>query len=218
MLFYTENNEKSNTMKKKVFATVIATALILCCAIGATFAWLSVKTSEVKNTFTVGNINISLWENKIADGGKEFASPEATVTANDGYVMVPGATLVKNPTVTVEANSEDCWVFIKVKKSSNFDTFMSYLVNSAWTQLDTAEDDGYEVYYLEHTSQTTDKDYSFIAGEKVTINGTVTKDQLDAIQASPSTQPTLNFTAYAIQKDSFSTATAAWDEVKNSAN
>lgn len=202
-------------MKKKIFATVIATALILCCAIGATFAWLSVKTSEVKNTFTVGNINISLWEHAITDGGKEFASPRATVTANDGYVMIPGATLVKNPTVTVEANSEDCWVFVKVEKSANFDTFMTYTANSAWTKLPLGtEETGYEVYYLEHTSQTADRDYGFIADEKVTVKDTVTKDLLDAVQASPSTQPTLKFTAYAIQKDGITTVADAWSKVK----
>lgn len=92
-------------MKKKVLS-IVAVVLVLCCAIGGTLAWLTDKTDPVVNTFTVGDINIELKE----------------TTTN--YKMVPGNTITKDPKVTVKANSEACWLFVKVEKSSNFDSFI----------------------------------------------------------------------------------------------
>lgn len=63
-------------MKKKVLISVTALALVICCAIGGTLAWLSTKTDPVVNTFTVGDIDIELSE-----------------TTKD-YKMVPGNTIL----------------------------------------------------------------------------------------------------------------------------
>ena len=60
-------------MKKKIFVPVVAAALALCCAIGGTLAWLTDKTDPVVNTFTVGNVDITLAE-----------------TTGQEYKMVPG--------------------------------------------------------------------------------------------------------------------------------
>ena len=75
-------------MKKKTLALVLALTLLVAGVVGGTLAWLTDQTAEVKNTFTVGDINIGLTE----------------TTAD--YKMVPGNTIAKNPTVTVKADSE----------------------------------------------------------------------------------------------------------------
>ena len=49
-------------MKKKVWLSAAAIALVLCCAVGGTLAWLSAKTDPINNTFTVGDISIQLAE------------------------------------------------------------------------------------------------------------------------------------------------------------
>ena len=98
-------------MKRKVLLPVIAVALLLCCAVSGTLAWLMDKTDAITNTFTVGNVGITLEES----------------TTN--YKMVPGCEIAKDPTVTVAANSEKCYVFVKVNRSDNFDSFM---VCSEW--------------------------------------------------------------------------------------
>lgn len=172
-------------MKKTVIA-VTALILIACCAVGSTLAWLIDRTEKVVNTFTVGDINITLTE-----------------TARE-YKMIPGNTIDKDPTVTVEKNSEACWLFVKIEKSANFDTFMTFEVADGWTALTGV--DG--VYYREVASSATDSAFSVLKDDAVKVKGEVTKAQLGAL--TDNTKPTLTFTAYAVQKDNIATAAAAW--------
>lgn len=173
-------------MKKKTLALVLALTLLVAGVVGGTLAWLTDRTAEVKNTFTVGDINIGLTE-----------------TTRD-YKMVPGNKLDKDPTVTVKANSEACWLFVKVTESENLDTFITYAIAEGWTELQ----DG--VYYREVPASNADQTFSVLKGDAVTVKDTVTKEMLTA---DGFTNPTLTFKAYAIQKDHFTTAAAAWAEV-----
>lgn len=175
-------------MKKKILITVTAVALVLCFVVGGTLAWLVDKTDPVVNTFTYGDINIELKE----------------TTTN--YKMVPGEDIAKDPKVTVKAKSEDCWLFVKVEKSEKYDTFLTHAIAEGWIPLE----DEVGVYYREVTNSTSDQSFAVLKDNKVTVNETVTKEMLTA---SDFTNPTLTFTAYAIQKASFDTAAAAWAEI-----
>lgn len=175
-------------MKKKLTVSLAVLALVACMAAGATLAWLTATTQSVTNTFTYGDINITLDE---------------TTTS---YKMVPGNTIAKDPKVTVKANSEDCWLFVKVEKSDNFDSFMTYGIADGWNAL--AGVDG--VYYREVTSSTTDTEYYVLSGNSVTVKDSVTKEDFAGLKG---TMPTLTFTAYACQKDNVTTATQAWNLV-----
>mgnify|MGYP000581543647 CR=1 FL=1 len=175
-------------MKKKTLALVLALTLLVAGVVGGTLAWLTDQTAEVKNTFTVGDINIGLTE----------------TTAD--YKMVPGNTIAKDPTVTVKANSEACWLFVKVTKSTNLEAFISYDIAEGWTALSGV--DG--VYYREVPASTADQTFSVLADDAVTVKSNVTKTMLETAKTDA---PTLTFKAYAIQKDHFATADAAWAEV-----
>ncbi|MBS6311323.1 MAG: SipW-dependent-type signal peptide-containing protein [Firmicutes bacterium] len=175
-------------MKKKVLS-IVAVVLVLCCAIGGTLAWLTDKTASVKNTFTVGDINIELTE----------------TTTN--YKMVPGNTISKDPKVTVKANSEACWLFVKVEKSANFDSFMTYDMADGWTELPSVTG----VYYREVAATTAATDFSVLKGDSVSVKDTVTKADLNAL--TQNTFPTLTFTAYAVQKDNVADAATAWSKL-----
>ena len=175
-------------MKKKTLALVLALTLLVAGVVVGTLAWLTDQTAEVKNTFTVGDINIGLTE-----------------TTTD-YKMVPGNTIAKDPTVTVKANSEACWLFVKVTKSENLDTFITYAIAGGWTALSGV--DG--VYYREVPASTADQTFSVLADDAVTVKSNVTKTMLETAKTDA---PTLTFKAYAIQKDHFATADAAWAEV-----
>lgn len=183
-------------MKKKATIAVVALALVLCFAIGGTLAWLVAKTDPVINTFTYGDINIALSE-----------------TTGKKYKMIPGNDITKDPKVTVEAGSEACWLFVKVEKSGNFDTFMTYAIAEGWTQLKkNAEGVAITdlIYYREVTATTTDMDFHVLANDSVLVRDDVTKDMLNADDFN---EPTLTFTAYAVQKDGFATAADAWAEI-----
>ena len=175
-------------MKKKTLALVLALTLLVAGVVGGTLAWLTDQTAEVKNTFTVGDINIGLTE----------------TTAD--YKMIPGNTIAKDPTVTVKANSEACWLFVKVTESENLDTFITYAIADDWTVLPGV--DG--VYYREVPASAADQTFSVLAGDAVTVKSDVTKTMLETAKTDA---PTLTFKAYAIQKDHFATADAAWAEV-----
>ncbi len=175
-------------MKKKAFLSMAAVILVLCCAVGGTLAWLTDKTNSVTNTFTVGDINITLAE-----------------TTSD-YKMVPGNTIAKDPKVTVKAGSEACWLFVKVEKSSNFGAFMTYEMADGWTAL--TGSDG--VFYREVAAAATDAEFAVLKNDQVKVLDSVTKEMLTG---QGFTAPTLTFTAYAVQKDNIATAAEAWAKV-----
>lgn len=175
-------------MKKKTLALVLALTLLVAGIVGGTLAWLTDQTAEVKNTFTVGDINIGLTE----------------TTAD--YKMVPGNTIAKDPTVTVKANSEACWLFVKVTESTDLKDFITYAIAEGWTALPGV--DG--VYYREVPASAADQTFSVLAGDAVTVRSDVTRTMLETAKTDA---PTLTFKAYAIQKDHFATADAAWAEV-----
>ena len=170
-------------MKKKIAISIVAVALVLCCAIGGTLAWLTDKTGPVVNTFTVGDINIDLTE-----------------TTTD-YKMVPGNTIAKDPKVTVKANSEACYLFVKVTKSGNFDQFLTYEMADGWTQYEGTTD----VWYREVAASNANQEFEVLKDSKVTVKGTVTKEMMTS---SDFTNPTLTFKAAAVQTANLTLAQA----------
>ena len=176
-------------MKKKT-SIILSMLLVFTIVVGGTIAYLMAKTDTVTNTFTVGNINIDLTE-----------------TTGKNYKMLPGNVLAKNPKVTVKAGSEASWLFVKVQKSDNFDTFIEYAMADGWTKLE----DG--VYYREVTATDTETTFSVLKGDEVTVRDTVTKENMDGI--TENNKPTISFTAYAVQKENVKDAATAWDQVKN---
>ena len=97
-------------MKKfKWITTLTLAAVIGSAAVTGTLAWYTAN-DEITNTFTVGNIEMTLTETKIGT--------ENEMTSEDQqYKIVPGVDIKKDPTVTIQANSEDCYVFVQVLDS-----------------------------------------------------------------------------------------------------
>lgn len=191
-------------MKKKATIAVVALALVLCFAIGGTLAWLVDKSDAVVNTFTYGDINIDLSE-----------------TTGNEYKMIPGNDITKDPKVTVDANSEACWLFVKVEKSVTYDSYLAdYAIADDWNELDGV--DG--VYYREVNADTAKAgtSYQVLKGNTVTVLDSVEKSDMEAIKNGTTEKPTLTFTAYAVQLDGFNATTnteaqnaaLAWAKIK----
>lgn len=179
-------------MKKALFI-MLSAALIVCATVAGTLAWLTDSTGPVVNTFTVGDINITLTESDNLD-----------------LKMVPGKDISKDPKVTVKEGSEACWLFVKVVKYGNFDSFMTFEIANGWTELT----EGSGVYYRnvgdESAVVATDAPFNVISGNKVTVKNTVTKADLNGL--TEATYPTLTLTAYAVQRAGFENAADAWAE------
>lgn len=206
-------------MKKKTLALLAALVLVIGCIIGGTLAWLTAKSDTVVNTFTTSDIEVKLEETKgtPVTGGKEFK-------------MIPGYELEKDPKAWVVAGSEDCYLFVKLDWANN--TYTSG--ETAKSYLDWAIADGWalvpgetNVYYRTVNSKQmssgngANNAYPILAGNKVTVSGDITKEQMNALDAKDAVKPTLTITAYASQlyknnnsTDNTFTAVEAWNNVQ----
>lgn len=194
-------------MNKKIIATVGACALCLGLGVAGTLAWLTDTTGEVENTFTTSDIDITLVE---TDVDRDQSS------TNNTYQMVPGYSYLKDPIVTVSANSEKCYLFIQVKESgpsyktdaaenlkmNDIHSYLTYEIADGWNEL---KDNNNAVlpgvYYRIVDKATTNTKYTILKGDetypngKVTVPYTVTKEMMNAIDQNP----TITFKAYAVQ-------------------
>lgn len=183
-------------MKKKSIAVVLALVLLVCCAVGGVLAWLTDTTGPVVNTFTVGNVDITLAETK------------------SDFKMVPGQTIDKDPKVTVLGGSEACWLFVEVNESTDpkLTDYITYTVDSGWTKGDGTNIPA-NVYYREVSASDDDKPFYVLTDNQVTVQDTVTKTMMDSISGENAPKPTLTFTAYACQSAGVTSAADAWAKV-----
>lgn len=93
------------THKKKLL-TALVCLLVMSVTIVGTLAWLTDR-EEVVNTFTVGNVDITVNESEVDENGKPTGGDR--VVKNE-YRLLPGCEYLKDPTMTVEAGSVDSYV------------------------------------------------------------------------------------------------------------
>lgn len=182
--------KKNVGISYKAFAVILAAVLILGGAIGGTMAWLIDGTEAVANVFTDSDINITL--------------VEEAKSKPDAFKMIPGHTITKDPKVTVKSGSEDCYLFVKIDKSANYDKYLAqYAVDiskGAWIKLDkdNAGNALEGVYYREVSTSGEDQEFSILTGgsigeegegdgvfewgpNQVLVKPSVTKANMDAI-------------------------------------
>lgn len=189
--------------KSKVLIAIISVLSVCSFLIGTSVAWLTSKTEDLVNTFTYGDINITLEETDTNDGDDNANTNE--------YKMLPGNEITKDPKITVKADSEDSYLFVKLTKSENFDNFMTFEIAEGWTLLEGTTD----VYYREVTKSETDQEFTVLKDNKVTVKEDVTKAMLNELDKDGANNyPTLTITAYAVQRDSkieaIDSAAEAW--------
>ena len=195
--------KKFRELSGKLVVAMLAVTLLIGCAIGGTVAWLTAKTDPVVNTFTYGNINITLAE-----------------TTGNNYKIIPGVDIAKDPKVTVNKDSEACWLFVKVEEEGTFvANKVTYSIADGWTKGD-GTDIPANVYYREVSATTGDTSFNVLKGNEKYPNGvvTVSENLTKAEVNNISTQPKLTFTAYAVQKDGIADAATAWAKVPTPTN
>lgn len=200
-----KGRRRRRTFGSKSLALILACVLLVGGVIGGTLAWLTADGGSVTNTFTESDIDIKLEETKPVDK----TAP-----------MVPGWTIDKDPKVTVKADSEDCWLFVKITESTNpdLDAYISYAIAAGWETIQAEDANGVTVIgrkvYKDDTTKafailgagnytdpmdaddTTD-DFKITWGDnQVCVKPSVTEQMMEAISTS---KPTLSFQAYAVQ-------------------
>ena len=180
----------------KAVTAMLALTLVLAAywAVGGTAAWLAAKSDPIASTFTFGDINITLTE---TDPQEQPAK------------IIPGVDIRKDLRVTVQADSVDCWLFVRVKKAGTFvDGKVTYSMDDSWTKGDgTRIPEGF--YYREVRDVTADRVFHVLKGDKITVSKELTKEDIQNI----TDQPTLTFTAYAVQREGIDTAAEAWARI-----
>lgn len=172
-------------MRKSHFWLIVAAALLIAVSAGITAALLVSSTNAVVNAFTVGGVGVTLGE-----------------TTGDTYIMTPGVKVAKDPTATVLANSEPCWLFIKLEKENDFDTFCAYEIENGWIPFAGEAD----VFYRVVKKSQEDQSFSVLKNNCISVKASLTEEQLDAVTENPK----LNCIAYAVQRDGIMTIEDAW--------
>lgn len=207
---------------KKLLLAVCCAALLVCVSIGATVAYLT-SAQKVVNTFTVGNVTITLDEAKVnaegvevnANGGALAEGEKAPRVGKNSYKLMPGHDYKKDPTVHVDSNSEPCWVFVKVENGiTTFEDTASTITSqitsttNGWTQLlkDADGNDVEGVYYKANVQPG--------AELKVFDHFKIADDANTKAGWSNVKDANITVTAYAIQADGFTNAADAWEQVK----
>lgn len=111
---------KAKTKTKALLMSLCAVLLVAASVLG-TMAYLT-DSKDVKNTFTVGNVTITMDEAKVDGNGNAINKQGKRVTnladaervPGNAYKLLPGHTYVKDPTVTVLAPSVESYVRMKV--------------------------------------------------------------------------------------------------------
>lgn len=207
MKHHRNNSERNKKIIAMLSVFIMLAMVVIGRSVSGTVAWLVSKPESRVSTFTLGDINITLTES-------DFGSQPIKI--------IPGIDIKKDPKVTVMANSEACWLFVKVEemnwpdfKEANGTRKVSYSVNNGWNALK----DNPGVYFREVNAEDAQKgiDYTVLAGNESCPSGVIkvsqelTKEEINSINSA--NQPSLTFTAYAVQRAGIDNEATAWATV-----
>ena len=183
---------------KKILALLLCAVLLVGASVAGTVAYLT-SQAEVTNTFTVGQVAITLDESKVDVYGAKDG--DTRVTSNT-YKLIPGHAYTKDPVIHVTAGSEPCYVFVKIEngisaiEATGNTTIAAQMNNNGWKVLNSG------IYYKETAvdARTEAKNVDVFGNFTIATNADV----------SEYTNETIVVTAYAVQADGFTSAADAW--------
>ena len=214
-------------MRKRFLGTVLSLTLVSCISVMGTLAYLTDRDS-VANTFTVGNVDITLNEADVDENGKEIAGA-GRVTENE-YHLIPGMKYDKDPTVTVNEGSEESYVrmIMKVQNASAVQNIITSCGLNDFADLLEGWDKEkwlYETYTEDTTANTISFEFRYYEAvdakdsavvleplfTELVVPGAVTGEELAALyEGNEDEQFKMILHGHAIQTASFDTEDAAW--------
>lgn len=149
----------------KIVVLMLAMMLVFGCAMGGTLAYLLDVSDAVTNTFTIGNVEITLAE-----------------TTGTDYKITPGATVDKNPTITVESPSEKCYVYVLVDNTVALNGTVVATPNISTTDWTSIKTNGTKTLYrYKAIVDASAADVEIPVFTKVTYSDTILKDNITAL-------------------------------------
>ncbi len=185
---------------RKVLLLALCAALLVSASVLGTIAYLT-STDSVKNTFTVGDVKITLDEAEVNKDGTVVEGAER-VKANE-YHLVPNHSYTKDPTVHVDADSDNCWIFVKIENGiadiEAATTVADQMTALGWTEIDTTN-------HIWAYKEIQSKGANVVVFNTFKIKSDVSNETLATYAGK-----TIVVTAYAVQSDGFTTAADAWN-------
>lgn len=191
------------TKRKALLLTFCAVLLVVASVLG-TIAYLTAN-DKVTNTFTVGQVAIKLDEAKVNPDGSPVENADRV--QENSYKLLPGHEYTKDPTVHVNAVSEDSWIFVKVENgiaayeanTTDYKQIANQITANGWTALEGVAN----VYYKSYAQNATGADFVVFKNFKVS-------DTANTVDGWANITEKVIVNAYAIQADGFETAKEAW--------
>ena len=150
-----ETKAVSMTFKKKLLIVLVALVSVVAIVVTSVLATVAYLTSSaaVSNVFTVGNVGIVMNEAKVNPDGTLYDGGVTRVDTNT-YHLVPNKTYLKDPTITVNAGSENSYLFCLVrndlveiaKNTADCPSIATQLKNFGWAEYTTASTGKVYVY------------------------------------------------------------------------
>ena len=212
-------------MKKRTIALFMAALMVFGATVGATIAWLTSTPDPVVNTFTVGDVVITLDEYDYDEdeylkdnvvSTPESSSEEVRDLANE-YHLLPGKSYRKDPIVHVDELSENCYLFVtvvnEIEDIEAAPTIESQIAANGWTHLG----DGLYVYGEADEPEVVTAGDHIPVFENFTISEAVTNSELatyapstddSASNSEETVSKKVEVTAYAIQAEGLENLTA----------
>lgn len=191
--------------KKKALVMALCAVLLVAVSVAATIAFLTSQDS-VKNTFSVGKVEITLDEADVDEYGTPIAGEERV--KQNMYKLIPSHEYTKDPVVHFAAGSEASWLFVKVENDlaaiEADTTIEDQILANGWTKLIIA---GADVYYKAVFANEGTQAVDYAVFEKFTVAEDADVSLYEAGD--------ITITAYAIQADGLATADAAWTALNN---
>ena len=192
---FIKKNKKLVTVVSAMFCAVV----LVAGSIAGTIAYLT-SQATVTNTFTIGSIQITLNEAVVDLYGN--APDIDDRTTENRYKLIPGHTYTKDPIVTVKANSEDCYLFVKVVNgisdievaTADGDTIAEQLVENGWIKLSG------DIWYYETKISLNNADQKIPVFESFTLKNDANVTGYATVDNDNSK---IVVTAYAIQSNGF---------------
>lgn len=206
-------------MKKKTLTIAIALVLVVALAVGATYAYLTAQTGEVKNTFVVGalgNSNLTLKEHTVTynKANGTYTKGEWQTTGQN-YIVQPGVNIPKDPTVTLsnlDVNT-GAYVFVGVKGTAT-GTFAWSVDDAVWTEVmkdgNQVTKDGYKIYALKAGVVTADGQWAVLKangdGTEITVS-----NNFELAEGQNADSLNIDVIAFACQSAGFDSAYEAFN-------
>ena len=177
---------------KKILALALCAVLLVVGSVAGTLAYLTSQDSAT-NTFTVGKVEIELKEYQV--DAQTGVKTETEVDDLENLELIPGRIIQKNPFIKVAADSETCWLFVKIENNLGDAVTINGL--TGWTEVE-----GHAGYYQYNV--TVDAGVTVPVFESITVATTNEYDDLNDI-----TNKSIVITAYAVQAEGID-QDAAW--------